>query len=223
LRADLVFFSWWDARYATPGISSYSAGGYTRDARLPDEEDDIKIVASDSSTKTNSEVAIVRVFPPGSDIVDPNAFTARAQSDFGQNHAATRTIPTGFGESEDKQFFDSRSHEMAAESLWMDQWTFSGTGVGSATVTLSASFDVNITSSPCGPNPCEQVANPIFTRQGLRTWWYRLYGSVRVFDLDIIDRCFKRTAMITPTWRARWLRSRSFSRARTRTGILSVR
>jgi hypothetical protein len=35
------------------------------------------------------------------------------------------------------------------------------------------------------------VANPIFTRQGLRTWWYRLYGSIRVFDLDIIDRLFQ--------------------------------
>ena len=45
----------------------------------------------------------------------------------------------------------------------------------------------DITDSPCIAGNCSQVANPIFTRQGLHTWWYRLYGSVRVFDLDVID------------------------------------
>ena len=76
---------------------------------------------------------------------------------------------------------------MYAESIWADQWTFSGVGLGFATVTLAARFDVNITDSPCIAGNCSQVANPIFTRQGLHTWWYRLYGSVRVFDLDVID------------------------------------
>lgn len=77
---------------------------------------------------------------------------------------------------------------MYAESFWTDQWTFSGVGLGSATVTLAAGFDVDITSSPCTTGNCGQVANPIFTKQGLHAWWYRLYGAIRVFDLNVIDQ-----------------------------------
>ena len=189
-RAEIIFFSWWDPHFETPGVFSDVRGGFTRDARLPDE-DPIQVVNSDSSTKTNTDVASVRVFPPGSSVVDPDAFTARAQSDFWQNHAETRTIVTGFGESENKEYFDSRTHVMQAESIWSDHWTFSGVGVGSATVSVSANFDVNITSSPCSPGLCEQVDNPIFTRQELKDWWYRIYGSIRVFDLDVIDQLYQ--------------------------------
>ena len=77
---------------------------------------------------------------------------------------------------------------MIAESVWADQWTFSGQVLGASSVTLTAGFDVAITDSPCTPGPCEQVSNPVFTRQGMHTWWYRLSGSIRIFDLDVIDQ-----------------------------------
>jgi len=186
-RAEVVFFSWWDSRFANPGLYSDVRGGYSRDARLPDQED-IRDVNSHFSVKTNRELASILVVPPGSDVVGPDSFTARAQTDFGQNHAKTQTIPTGYGESDDREYFDVRHHEMYAESIWADQWTFNGPGLGSATVTLAAGLDVDITSSLCAAGHCSQVVNPIFTRQGLHTWWYRLYGSIRIFDLDVIDR-----------------------------------
>ena len=135
VRAEVIGFSWWDPNYATPGLLSDVRGGYSRDARLPDEPP-IQVVVNDSSTKTNSDVARILVVPPGSVIVDPNALSARAQSDFGQNHAETRTFTTGFAESEDRQYYDSRSHEMHALSIWADQWTFTGPGLGTANIGL---------------------------------------------------------------------------------------
>jgi hypothetical protein len=186
-RAEFVSFSWWDERYATPGLYSDARGGYSRDAKLPDEPE-IHIASNDTSVKTNREVARVLVVPPGSNVVGPDPFNARAQSDFGRNHAETQTFLTGFGETEDKKYSDVRSHAMYAESIWADRWTFSGVGLGTTTVALAANFEASITGSPCSTGNCGQVANPIFDRQGLHTWWYRLYGSVRVFDLDVIDQ-----------------------------------
>ncbi len=188
VTAEVIDYSWWDPHYATPGMFSYVAGGYTRDARLP-EELPLQVVVNDSSIKTNSDVARILVVPPGSDVVDPDALTARAQSDFGQNHAETRTFTSGFAESEDRQFYDSRSHSMRADSIWADQWTFTGPGVGTATVTLSAGFDVNINNSPC--NGCGVSADPAFDRYVVKAWWYRLYGTLHVFDLDIIDEVYQ--------------------------------
>lgn len=188
VRAEVIDFSWWNPHYATPGLFSYAAGGYTRDARLPDEPP-IQVVVNDSKYKTNSDVVRILVVPPGSDVVDPNALTARAQSDFGQNHAETRTFITGFGETQGGQYFDTRHHSMIAESIWADEWTFSGPGVGTASVTLSAGFDVDVSNSPCPL--CGQVNNPLFTRQGLNAWWYRLYGTLHVFDLDVIDKVYQ--------------------------------
>jgi len=187
-RAELVFFSWWDPHYRTPGLFSDVRGGWTRDARLPDEPP-IQVLATDFSTKTNRDVARILVVPPGSDVVDPDALTARAQSDFGQNHAETRTFTTGFAESNDRQFYDSRSHQMFAESIWADQWTFSGPGVGTAAVTLSAGFEVDISNSPC-PG-CGVTVHPAFDRYVLKGWWYRLYGTLHVFDLDVIDKVYQ--------------------------------
>lgn len=188
VRAELIFYSWWDARYEFFSLFSDASGGYTRDARLPDEPP-IQVVASDSSTKTNRNVARILVVPPGSDVVDPDALTARAQTDFGQNHAETRTFVTGYGESEDRQYFDSRSHSMIAESFWADQWTFTGPGLGTAAVTLSAGFDVEISNSPCFT--CGVSQHPALDRYLLKTWWYRLYGTLHVFDLDMIDEVYQ--------------------------------
>jgi len=188
VQAEVIDFSWWDPNYATPGLLSDVRGGYSREVRLPDEPP-IQVVVSDFSTKTNSDVARILVVPPGSDVVDPDALTARAQSDFGQNHAETRTFTTGFAESEDRQFYDNRSHEMHAESIWADQWTFTGPGVGTAAVTLSAGFDVNINNSPC--NGCGVSLDPAFDRYVVKGWWYRLYGTLHVFDLDVIDEVYQ--------------------------------
>lgn len=188
VRADIIGYSWWDPHYATPGLFSYAAGGYSRDVRLPDEPP-LQVVVSDSSFKTNRDVARILVVPPGSDVVDPNALTARAQSDFGQNHAETRTFTTGFAESNDRQFYDSRSHSMQAESIWADQWTFTGPGVGTSAVTLSAGFDVNINNSPCPT--CGVSVHPAFDRYVFKAWWYRLYGTLHVFDLDVIDEVYQ--------------------------------
>src|SRR5688572_31933262 len=74
VRAEVIDYSWWNPHYATPGVFSDVRGGYSRDARLPDEPP-IQVVTSDSKTKTNSEVARILVMPPGSVIVDPNALT----------------------------------------------------------------------------------------------------------------------------------------------------
>ena len=189
-RADIIEFSWWDLHYETPGVFSYAAGGYARDARLPDELP-IQVVINDSSFKTNRDVARILVVPPGTEVVDPNALTARAQSDFGQNHAETRTFTTGFAESDDRQFYDSRSHSMNAESIWADQWTFTGPGVGTAAVTLSAGFDVNINNSPCPTGDCGVSLHPAFDRYVFKAWWYRLYGTLHVFDLDVIDEVYQ--------------------------------
>lgn len=186
--AELVFFSWWNPHYRTPGLFSDVRGGYTRDARLPDEPP-IQLVVSDAKTKTNSEVARILVLPPGSVVVDPDALTARAQSDFGQNRAETHTFVTGYGESEDRQYYDSRTHEMYAESIWADQWTFTGPGVGTAAVTLSARFDVDISNSPC--DGCGVSPHPALDRYVLKSWWYRLYGTIHVFDLDVIDDLYQ--------------------------------
>jgi hypothetical protein len=188
MRAEVIGFSWWDPNYTTPGLLSDVRGGYTRDARLPDEPP-IQVVATDFSTKTNSDVARILVVPPGSAIVDPNALTARAQSDFGQNHAETRTFTTGFAESEDRQYYDSRSHEMHALSIWADQWTFTGPGLGTAAVTLSARFDVNVNNSPCFT--CGVSLHPALDRYVFKSWWYRLYGTLHVFDLDVIDEVYQ--------------------------------
>ncbi len=188
VRAEVIDFSWWDRHYETPGLFTYVAGGYSRDARLP-EELPIQVVVNDSSFKTNRDVARILVVPPGSDVVDPNALTARAQSDFGQNHAETRTFTSGFAESDDRQFYDSRSHSMNAESIWADQWTFTGPGVGTAAVTLSLGFDVNINNSPC-PG-CGVSLHPAFDRYVFKAWWYRLYGTLHVFDLDVIDEVYQ--------------------------------
>lgn len=175
--AEEVYFSWWDSRYALPGLYSAAAGGYSRDARLPDEPE-IREIHNDSSTKTNGELARVLVLAPNSDVIGPDPYTARAQTDYGQNHAQTQTFLTGFGETEDRHYFDQRSHSMIAESIWSDQWTFTGVGLGSAAVSLAVSFEVDITGSPCTTGFCGQVGNPLFSRHGLHAWWYRLYGSV---------------------------------------------
>lgn len=188
VRAEVIDFSWWNPHYATPGVFSDVRGGYTRDARLPDEPP-IQVLATDSSTKTNRDVARILVVPPGSSIVDPDALTARARSDFGENHAETRTFTSGFAESDDRQFYDSRSHSMHAESIWADQWTFTGPGVGTAAVTLSAGFDVNINNSPCPT--CGVSLHPALDRYVLKAWWYRLYGTLHVFDLDVIDQVYQ--------------------------------
>lgn len=188
-RADIIDFSWWDPHFETPGVFSYAAGGYTRDARLPDEPP-IQVVNSDSDFTTNRNLASVFVVPPGSVVVGTNfLFTSRAQSDFGQNHAQTRTITTGFGESEDRQYYDSRSHSMIAESIWADQWTFTGPGLGTAAVTLSAGLDVDISNSPCPT--CGVAQHPALDRYVLKAWWYRLYGTLHVFDLDVIDKVYQ--------------------------------
>ena len=148
------------------------------------------MVNSDSDFTTNRNLASVFVVPPGSVVVGTNFhFTSRAQSDFGQNHAETRTIVSGFGESEDKQYYDSRSHSMIAESIWADQWTFTGPGVGTAAVTLSAGFDVDISNSPCPT--CGVAQHPALDRYVLKAWWYRLYGTLHVFDLDVIDQVYQ--------------------------------
>lgn len=189
LRAELVFFSWWDLHYRNPGVYSYAAGGYTRDARLPNEPL-IQVVSSDTRSTTNRDLTSVFVVPPGSAVVGTNFhFTARAQSDFGQNHAQTRTIVSGFGESTDRQFYDSRSHSMIAESIWADQWTFTGPGVGTAAVTLSVGFDADISNSPCPT--CGVAQHPALDRYVLKAWWYRLYGTLHVFDLDVIDEVYQ--------------------------------
>jgi hypothetical protein len=188
VRAEVIDFSWWDRHYETPGMFSYATGGYTRDARLPDEPP-IQVVVNDSSFKTNRDVARILVLPPGSVVVDPDALTSRAQSDFGQNHAETRTFVSGFGESEDRQYYDSRSHSMNAESIWADLWTFTGPGLGTAAVTLSAGFEVDISNSPC-PG-CGVAPHPALDRYVLKAWWYRLYGTLHVFDLDVIDVVFQ--------------------------------
>jgi len=188
VRAEVIDFSWWNPHYATPGLFSDVRGGYSRDARYPDEPP-LQVVVNDSSTKTNRDVARILVVPPGSVIVDPNALTARAQSDFGQNHAETRTFTSGFAESNDRQFYDSRSHSMHAESIWADQWTFTGPGVGTAAVTMSVGFDVNVNNSPC-PG-CGVSLHPAFDRYVFKAWWYRLYGTLHVFDLDVIDEVYQ--------------------------------
>ncbi len=187
-RAEIIDFSWWDRHYETPGLFTYVAGGYSRDARLPDEPP-IQMVVNDSSFKTNRDLARILVVPPGSDVVDPNALTARAQTEFGQNHAETRTFTSGFAESDDRQFYDSRSHSMHADSIWADQWTFTGPGVGTAAVTLSAGFDVNINNSPCPT--CGVALHPALDRYVFKSWWYRLYGTLHVFDLDVIDQVYQ--------------------------------
>ena len=116
VHAEVIDYSWWDRHYETSGLFTYVAGGYSRSARLPDA-DPIQVGVNDPSFKTNRDVARILVMPPGSVVVDPNAFTSRAQSDFGKNHAQTRTITSGFAESEDRQFYDGRSHSMIAESI----------------------------------------------------------------------------------------------------------
>lgn len=189
LRAAVIDYSWWDPHFETPGVFSYAAGGYSRDARLPDEPL-IQVVSNDSDFTTNRDVTSVFVVPPGTDVFGTNFhFTARAQSDFGQNHAETRTLTTGFAESDDRQYYDRRNHGMAAESIWADQWTFTGPGVGTAAVTLSASFDVNINNSPCPE--CGVSLHPAFDRYGFGIWWYRLFATLHVFDLDVIDRVYQ--------------------------------
>ena len=188
-RAAGIDFSRWDYRFATPGLYSMAEGRYSREALLPDE-DEIRIRSTDLSVRTNREVARVLVVPPGSDVVGTNAYTARAQTDFGQNHAEARTFVTGYGESDVEEYFDRRGHVSQTESLWADRWTFSGIGVGSAMVTLSVSLVVNISDSPCTGSACLGVGNPIFTRAGLIPWWYRVSGLVGVFDLDQLDQLF---------------------------------
>lgn len=188
VRAEVIDFSWWDPHYRTPGLFSDVRGGYTRDARYPDEPP-IQELTTESSTKTNRDVARILVMPPGSVVVDPNSFTARAQSDFGQNHAETRTMTSGFAESDDRQFYDNRNHTMHAESIWADEWTFTGPGVGTAAVTLSVAFDVNINNSPC-PG-CGVSVHPDLDRYVFKSWWYRLYGTLHVFDLDVIDKVYQ--------------------------------
>ena len=101
-RAEVVDFSWWDNRYATPGLYSDARGGYSRDARLPDQ-DEIREAVNNSTTKTNSEVARVLVVPTGSNVIGPDPFNARAQTEFGQNHVGTQTFHTGFGDSENRE------------------------------------------------------------------------------------------------------------------------
>jgi hypothetical protein len=191
VRAEIIDFSWWDTRYETPGLFSSAAGGYSRDARFPDEAP-IQVVNSDSDFTTNRDVTSVFVVPPGTEVFSTNIhFTARAQSDFGKNHAQTRTLTTGFAESEDRQYFDSRSHSMIAESIWADQWTFTGPGLGTAAVTLSAGFEVDISNSPCPTGDCGVSLHPAFDRYEFKAWWYRIYGALHVFDLDVIDEVYQ--------------------------------
>ncbi len=56
-------------------------------------------------------------------------------------------------------------------------------------MTLSAGFEVDISNSPC-PG-CVVAAHPAFDRNVLKDWWYRLYGTLHVFDLDVIDEVFQ--------------------------------
>jgi hypothetical protein len=61
--------------------------------------------------------------------------------------------------------------------------------VGTAAVTLSAGFEVDINNSPC--LGCGVSVHPAFDRYLIKGWWYRLYGTVHVFDLDEIDEVYQ--------------------------------
>ena len=189
VRAAIIDFSWWDPRYANPGIFTSAAGGYSRDARFPDGEPPIQVVVNDSSTKTNGDVARILVVPPGSEVVDTNALTARAQTDFGRNHAETRTFATGSAFIGNGYYSDRRSHTGIAESIWADRWTFTGPGLGTAAVTLTAGINADLSDSPCFG--CGVAVHHAFDQYVINGWWYRLYGTLHVFDLDVIDEVYQ--------------------------------
>lgn len=179
--------SMWYSSFATPRLYSEARGQYEREAVLPDEAD-IEIDLDETSFRTNREVAQVLVVPPGSTVFGTNPHTARAYTDFGQNHAEAYSFFDFEGYSEvGPRYFDRRYSRSFANSYWVDHWTFSGVGGGSATVTLSVGVDVNIDTA-CADAVCLGVGNPVLTQSGFRDWSYTVEGFVAVFDLDQLDQ-----------------------------------
>ncbi len=175
--------SMWYPSFATPRLYSEAQAQYEREAVLPDR-DDIAIDIDDLSVRTNREAAQVLVVPPGSLVVGTNPHTARAYTDFGQNHAEAYSLFDYEGYSEvGPRYFDRSFNRSFAHSYWVDHWTFSGVGGGVATVALSVRFEVNITN-PCLDAVCLGVGNPVLTQSGFRDLSYTVEGYVAVFDLD---------------------------------------
>ncbi len=179
--------SMWYPAFATPRLYSEAQGQYEREAVLPDR-DDIDIDIDDLSVRTNREVAQVLVVPPGSLVVGTNPHTARAYTDFGQNHAEAYSFFDFEGYSESgPRYFDRSFNRSFAHSYWVDHWTFSGIGGGAATVALSVRFDVNITN-PCLDAICLGVGDPVLTQSEFRDLSYTVEAYVAVFDLDQLDQ-----------------------------------
>lgn len=179
--------SMWYPAFSTPRLYSEARGQYEREAVLPDQAD-IDVDIDESSFRTNREVAQVLVVPPGSTVFGTNPHTARAYTDFGQNHAEAYSFFDFEGSSEvGPRYFDRRYSRSFANSYWVDHWTFSGVGGGAAPVTLSIGVDVNIDTA-CADAVCLGVGHPALTRSGFRDWSYAVEGFVAVFDLDLLDQ-----------------------------------
>lgn len=199
----------WYPVFATPRLYAEAQGQYEREAVLPDE-DDIDINIDDYSYRTNREAAQVLVVPPGSTVFGTNPHTARAYTDFGQNHAEAYSFFDFEGYSEEgPRYFDRRFSRSFANSYWVDHWTFSGVGGGSATVTLSVGVDVNINTA-CADAVCLGVGNPVLTRSGFRDWLYIVDGFLAVFDLDQLDQNVPRKVAAFDIYQEGWPGSPDF-------------
>lgn len=109
VRAEIIDFSWWDTRYETPGLFSSAAGGYSRDARFPDEAPSrwSTVVAFHDEPGCHQRVCGASLERRSSARTSTSRRARNATS--GRTTSQTRTLTTGFAESEDRQYFDSRS------------------------------------------------------------------------------------------------------------------
>jgi MYXO-CTERM domain-containing protein len=154
-------------------------------------DEDVEIYDFDNPIEftTDASEVSVRALPAGTDTsVDPlDSYSARAQTNFGENHVAVNSSRHYSFTSESGDYFLNHDSAGVADSLWSDVWTFNGAGSVSLEIGWDATFEVD---SICGGQPCG-VNLPNGTDSALLGGIFYTYrAGFGVFDLDQLDTIY---------------------------------
>ncbi len=176
----------WDAEWESPGLYTSVGAADVRTGHIDAEDGDINEVSQDSTIELDSTALYsVLAVPPGSSTIpgsDP--FSARAQTRFGENHAAVQSIRYYEFDSQSGEFYVEHRNQAEARSSWADEWTFSSFG----TVTLDLHWDATFEVDPLCPNLFCGVSLPPGTDSATLQGWFTLFSAgVGVYDLDQLE------------------------------------
>jgi hypothetical protein len=183
---------WYAELGGAPRLHSIAAGLDLREGTILNNagDEDIEIYDLDNpieSANDSSEVS-VRALPAGTSTgLDPDAYSARAQTSFGENHVAVNTARHYDFDSESGDYFLSHRSYGEATSQWSDEWTFTGSGSVSLEIDWDASFEID---PLCGGQPCSVNLPNGTDSSNLREIFYTYRATFGVFDLDDLDTIF---------------------------------